>query len=151
MATIEYGNAKIVIGTMIWAKAIQCSKDFIGFVEQSTDEPDTVVNTIGAYFALHAPHKIYIAGQLVEHGEHTITAGDETFPLTLPLTLESFMTLPGPLVGDWIEAATEQNDWLLKRLDFMVSRVISLTNAPPPDSGLSSEPTKVEKKTTTTG
>lgn len=152
MATITFKDRiKVVIGTMSWAEGLQLSKAFVEFVEHNTGEPDTTLNTIGAYFAMYAPHKVYIDGQLADDGKHTITIDDEAFTVTLPLTVEGFMTLPGPLVGDWIEAASEQNDWLLKRLDFMVSRITSLLSAPPPGSGLSSEVTAASAPTTMIG
>jgi len=151
MASIEYGPVKVVIGIMSWAEGIKLTKQFIGFVEQSTDDSATILNTIGAYFAIYAPHKVYVNGQLIENGDHTVDNDDNPFTLTLPLTVEQFVQLPGPLVGDWIEAATEENDWLLKRLDFMVRRVISTISVPLPGGGLSSEPTPANEPTTTTG
>ena len=151
MATVTYGPVSVAIGIMSWAEGIKLTKQFIGFVEQNTGDNTTTLNTIGAYFAIYAPHKVYVNKQLIEDGEHIITNGDHTFTLTLPLTVEQFVQLPGPLVGDWIEAATEENDWLIKRLDFMVSRIILTLNEPLPGSGPSSEPTKANAPTKTTG
>lgn len=147
MATITYNTVKVIIGTMSWAQALLFSKEFISFVETHEDDSRTVMDTIGAYFAVYAPHKIFVNGNLIQERENHLQTivvqvnADESFTITLPLTLDTFRQLPGPLAADWIEAAAEQNEWLLKRLDFLVSRAILNISVPLPGSGLSSEPT----------
>lgn len=152
MAILQWGNASIKIGEMNRDSALRCSAELYAMAGALANSEDRITEEfISTLIAVNAPAVAIVGGKTIRAGDVSIAVDDETYTITLPLTVNTFGQLPFSASTLWAEAACNANGHLMDELKKALSRDLQRLSELQPGSAPSSNPTPVTKEIPTTG
>lgn len=122
----------VIISEMSRAAALDCSRD-LGEVPIGDDE-QTFARALEGCVVRYAPAVVIVDGQIYRSGPVKVEYSEgELLEFTLPLDTAGLNKLPVTLASVWIEAAEQENQFVVDGLKNVLSLVT--TNALEPQPG----------------
>lgn len=123
----------VIISEMSRAAALDCARDIDEI--PITDTSDEITRAIEGHVMRYAPTTVIVDGQVYKSGPVKVEyAEGESLEFSLPLTGATLNALPRTLANTWIEAALEENMWVVDDLKNALSRVTEIAQESQPGS-----------------